>query len=55
MTTSVPTTCPLCGSDMSEEEGLLWCDECGINDQSETFLFYKEREKIHEREWNQGE
>ena len=51
--TNDPTTCPLCGRDMTEEEGLLWCDECGINEESETFRRYKEREASNEREWNQ--
>ena len=30
--------CPLCGADMTEEEGLLWCDACGINENSQTYL-----------------
>jgi ribosomal protein L37AE/L43A len=29
--------CPYCGRLMTEEEGLYWCDECGINIDSYTY------------------
>ena len=37
--------CPLCGRKMVDEEDLLWCDECGINEDSYTFHQMKRREK----------
>ena len=30
--------CPLCGEGLTEEEGLLWCDVCGINNHSKSFI-----------------
>ena len=30
--------CPLCGGEMTEEEGLLWCDVCCINENSQTYI-----------------
>ena len=41
-------TCPLCGALMVDEEGLLWCDACGINNDSETFRRYVDRHRNDE-------
>ena len=30
--------CPLFQKEMTEEEGLYWCDDCGINNKSITFI-----------------
>lgn len=35
--------CPLCDNEMTEEEGLYWCDSCGINNQSKTYLDMQEK------------
>jgi len=29
--------CPLCDEEMVQEEGLFWCEACGINNDSETY------------------
>lgn len=34
---SMSNECPLCGGSLTEEEGLLWCDVCGINEDSYSF------------------
>jgi len=30
--------CPICEAAMTEEEGLLWCDACGINENSSEYF-----------------
>jgi len=42
--------CPLCGAEMTEEEGLYWCDPCGINNEGPTYLNAMEQRKKEERE-----
>ncbi len=44
--------CPLCKREMVDEEGLLWCDECGINEDSHTFKEMKREQEEYDREWN---
>ena len=47
--------CPLCNTEMIEEEGLLWCDACGINEQSQSFREAKEKEAEFNRLYQPGE
>ena len=37
--------CPLCGKEMAEEEGLYWCDTCGINNHSLTYIQMEEKQE----------
>jgi len=49
--------CPLCGEKMTEEEGLYWCDVCGINNDSKSFcqaVAEREREEEEHRKFVEG-
>ena len=35
--------CPICGKLMTEEEGLYWCDNCGINNDSISYKLAMEK------------
>ena len=43
--------CPLCARGMVEEEGLLWCDSCGINEDSSSYHEAKEMEERYKKEY----
>lgn len=35
--------CPMCNNKMDEEEGLYWCDGCGINNKSSSYISLMEQ------------
>ena len=43
--------CPLCDGPMTEEEGLWWCDVCGINEDSYGYKEALENKRRWEEEF----
>jgi len=44
-------SCPVCGETASQEEGLFWCDGCGINNYSKVWI---DKERENERKQKQS-